>query len=458
MTYFIGKRISIIKGGQKVAGDFGERFIEDYVENLQIFESMSSPSIEVRLTLNDYADFAQTLTGTELYKIELSTPISDRTLYVRANGVVNKVPDSKGSQMYTIVCYSEEYLRNESKNIFGHTEVIFGDTSAANIVKTIVRGKDYLNSEKNIFIEESLNKHSITVPNWRPLDVIGYLAERSYRKNEKAAKNKLQSGYVFYENALGFNFHTIDKMIEGVKATRKIDMPTDPKKGTAALYEYTLSPVGLNPESEGIDSEVFRAEGFSILEEGNLFRRMRNGNITGYSVGFDPISLNSSQVGLSSDMPEKAFKYHLNDMWSDMEHLDLNKGGNPISVVDSTIKNYVDTPRRVRYNMLPNKIYDTKNDLNRPNYAEVSLMDTYRSVRISSLKHIQGRLRVKGNLDLYSGRGVKIRIPSIKKEGVGKRYDDPRYSGRYLITSVTHNITGDQMTTICDVCRDSLPI
>ena len=81
-----------------------------------------------------------------------------------------------------------------------------------------------------------------------------------------------------------------------------------------------------------------------------------------------------------------------------------------------------------------------------------------RDSRRSSLDNITAKCRVNGNLDLYAGKGVKIKIPSTAPIAEGRGYDnDPRYSGMYLITDVTHQIQGDQMFTVLNLKRDAIP-
>ena len=456
----VAKRISIIRNGEPFANAFGARFIEDYVEELTIMESINSMTVEMELVINDFGGMFNYLTGTELFKVEISTTNSDKTYFMRANGVESRVVDGKGAEQYIIRCYSEEYLRNEGKNIFGHTAVLFNDnTEASNIVKTLMKDQRYLNSTKRIYAEESLNFHSAVIPSWRPFDLIAFLCQRSYRKNKPLTADKFQGGFQFFESGLGYHFTSIDKMIEDVRNT-KVGTNTDPNTGRTAMYEYSLVPKGMSGGiAQGGGDDYFALEGFSVVEEGNLFRRMRDGLFSGYSIGFDPVSIKSSQVGLSSDLPTSAFQYHVADMWNNMEHLDTKRGGNPTVVVDNGIKSFVDTPRRVRYNVIPNNIFDTRSNVNTLNYSQISLLDTYDYVRRSTLKNMIAKAKMSGNLDLYAGKGVKIKIPQSQQADntKGIRDNDPQYSGKYLIAAVTHTVKGDEMTTLLELRRDSIP-
>ena len=75
-------------------------------------------------------------------------------------------------------------------------------------------------------------------------------------------------------------------------------------------------------------------------------------------------------------------------------------------------------------------------------------------MRIESLKTIEVQITIPGNMDLYVGSGIDIVIPTTSKSGsTAKR--DPRYSGRYLIASLTHDTNGTSMTTELLLMKDS---
>ena len=82
----------------------------------------------------------------------------------------------------------------------------------------------------------------MVIPNWRPIDVVYWVAERSVRKSKKGGV--LQNGFNFWESSLGFHFKSIDKMIDDVNNQK--EGYTDKQKGQPALYTYTYSPKNLS--------------------------------------------------------------------------------------------------------------------------------------------------------------------------------------------------------------------
>ena len=187
---------------------------------------------------------------------------------------------------------------------------------------------------------------------------------------------------------------------------------------------------------------------------------LRHGIYSGYSVGFDPVSITSSKMGLSKDMSSTAYTYDLEDIWPRMAHLNAGKSVNPLGKVDSTMRKHMNTPKRIRYCGLPNQSFDPKFQNNpQASYEQLAELQAYRYIRRATLNHINLKVVIPGNLDLYPGSGIDIIIPSIAKSGGGYGRStsvDRKYSGRYLIKTLTHSMTQDKMRTELELMKDSI--
>ena len=123
--------------------------------------------------------------------------------------------------------------------------------------------------------------------------------------------------------------------------------------------------------------------------------------------------------------------------------------------MDETVQELINYPKRVRYSMLPNQIFDPKYQNNpQKNYENLVELQAYQWMRIESLKNVKLQITIPGNLDLYAGAGIDIIIPATQKSGKKTKIDE-RYSGRYLIASLTHSTTGATMKTELLLMKDS---
>lgn len=437
-------KVFLRRDGERLKNVEGSDNISDFVAGIMIKESIHQTCMECVLVIEDSAGLIGALTGTEEVEIFVKTPLGDRQFKFRSIGITNRMKGTN-TDSYTLKCMSEEGIRNESLNVFGHSNVLFGDTEGSEIVKTLLKDKKFLGSNKRFYSEKTLNTHSFISPNFRPLDVLYMVAQRSIRKPK--AGGMLQNGFTFFENALGFHFKSYDKMIEDVSRQAEIT-ETDFIKGLARMYLYDMSDPAINESKD-----QFRLKGVGFTEETNYMKPLRNGTYSGYSIGFDPVSLPSSQIGLSEDMPTSTYRYSLRDIWNSMEHLDGRTSVNPYSQVDKTIKEYVNSSRRIRYNILPNRVFDEKTGQPQATYNELSQLEAYEFLRIQSLKNVKVSVEMPGNIDLYAGTGIDIHVPANYNEAV--KEVDRRYSGRYLITTVIHSFSPTTMSTSLEICKDS---
>jgi hypothetical protein len=448
--------VNIYRDGEKLTNSKGKDDLRDYVRTIEVYESITSATLEMQLVISDSGGLIGTLTGSELFRIQLTGTVYDRTYYMRSYNIQSRSRVNQTSDIYIVNLVSDEFVKNEVVNIFGNTEVIFkGNTETSQIVKKILKGgatasdsKKYLGTKKKLFLEETLNRHTFIIPNWRPFDAIYWMCQRSVRKSQKGGT--LQNGFAFFENALGYHFKSIDKMIDDIN--NQTGDQTNPNTGKVRLYSYTQSPKNIGNGSE----DQFRISKVVFPEEKNFLMGLRHGSWSGFSIGFDPNTLSNSRYGESTDMSVDAHRYSISSEWKKMSHLKGGRNTNPISNMDKEIQSLIGYPKRVRYTVLPNQIFDPKNQDNpQKNYEQLVELQAYQWMRFESLKSTKLQIEIPGNLDLYVGSGIDITIPGTFKEG-DKPKIDPRFSGRYLIAGLTHKILGTTMNTELLLMKDSI--
>ena len=140
-----------------------------------------------------------------------------------------------------------------------------------------------------------------------------------------------------------------------------------------------------------------------------------------------------------------------------MAHIGGTNYKNPVTLMDDEIQTIINKPKRVRYTMMPNQIFDPKYvDNPQKNYNELVELQAYEYLRRETFKNIKLLITVPGNLDLYAGFGIIVKIPATFKAGNTPQMDR-KYSGRYVIVGVRHH-TGDglKMKTELLLARDSM--
>lgn len=443
-------RLSLFRDGKRLSNKEGAFNLYNFCRGWEIRERLDSSTVEASFVFEDSAGIVNMMTGHEELKLQVITSIVDRTYNFRIYCVHSRSRTNPSNDVFMVEAVSTEFITNESVNVFGQSEVIFkGDIEASSIVQNLLTNTRYLNSKKKIFVEETINNQKFTAPNWRPLDTIYWLAQRSVRKSRKGGI--LQNGFVFYENGLGYHFRSIDGLIDDIN-DQTFDKKTNKLTGKPRCYKYHYSP----KKVDNTGADAFAISGVTFPREKHLLELMRDGSYSGYSVGFDPVTLGSSKMGMSTELTTDDPTYQLDSIWDKMSHLDGKKTVNPLTQLDPMVHKMIGKPRRIRYSFLPNQTFDPK-FINNPqaNYQELIDLQAYQFMRLESLKNIQLKITIPGNLDLYVGGGIDVIIPANFKSGRQTPLDR-KYSGRYLISSVKHNTTGTILYTELDLLKDSV--
>ena len=449
--------ISLIRDGEVLKSDDGGQNLVGFLRGWELYESIESGTIEGTFIFEDSAGISNVFSGSELIKFQVRGTIATRTYHLRSYNISSRSKTGQTTDVFIIQACSDEYIINEASNIFGNSEKIFKKTESSAIVKDIVRQTKYLGSGKKLFAEESLNKHQFIAPNWRPMDAIYWIAQRSIRK--KKTGGGFQNGFTFFENAFGYHFKSIDGMIEDINK-QDVETKTNETTGVARLYKYVYSIKKI----DGGAGDQFKIDSVSFPEERNFLMGLRHGAWSGYSVGFDPVTVNQSRWGgESSELSADMYKYKVSASWKSMSHLGGKNAVNPMSRLDNEFKNIVDNPKRVRYSILPNQIFDKKWYNNIPglgknsqkNYEALVELQAYQWMRMETMKNTRVQVVVPGNLDLYGGYGIHITLPSTEKTG-SKTKMDKRFSGRYMIVTISHKGTPDNFSSELLLMKDGV--
>ena len=197
----VSTRVNVYRNGQLVTNANGASDLSEFVRGIEIFESITSATLEGRLVFQDNAGLINSFTGSELFKITIQGSVYDSSYYMRAYNIEARSRNNQSSEVYIINLASDEYIKNEVSNVFGNSEVIFNkNVKPKNILETLIKSTNYLGSKKRVFVEDTLNTHKFIAPNWRPFDCIYWMCNRSIRQGSPG--KDLQSGYVFFENLL----------------------------------------------------------------------------------------------------------------------------------------------------------------------------------------------------------------------------------------------------------------
>ena len=75
----VGVKLTVIRDGKVLQNARGNSDIGDFVAGIEIFESMTSATLEAKIIIGDTAGFLGAMTGSELLEVQILGTIIDKT-------------------------------------------------------------------------------------------------------------------------------------------------------------------------------------------------------------------------------------------------------------------------------------------------------------------------------------------------------------------------------------------
>ena len=412
----------------RIKSSSGAKFniAERLIVSMSFYESIFSNTFNGLIEIVDTANLPTNLpiTGQDFFEIKLITPgiegesIIDHVFVI--NQILSRRDVSTGAQSYVFSLVSPESFRNNRTRV----SASFTDVNS-NIVKNVMRDLKLIASNKDIFIEKTNGLRKHIVPNLRPFDFIRRLTRES-----TSAKSNNSPHYLFYENARGFNFITLDTL-------------------------YNKLPV----ESFETQDKVMMESNLKI-EVGQDLK-----NILSFTIGKSQDTLLASRGGLLSskltmyNIFNKEYKVYTHNYFRDFDKF-TRIDENPIyndTEIDEQGNNIADFPD-ANINLHPTSNSEGVNVSFDGNTTDNQAENWLLSTRSKLLELDVGQaveLEVHGRTGLCVGDKINLNLPVSGKTLKGEELDKV-YSGDYLITDLSHkfdlnpHVHGILMTVVKD--------
>ena len=448
-TDFSLKSVAIARVGETEGYD-----IKQMIHSFSYIENVTSPFVAATMLVVDSAGFMNDLPiqGGETVVVTVQTSVTNEPQEYQLSvwRVANRGTQGK-AQVYTLGLTSVEALNNECVRLLKKLEGKPDD-----IIKKMLR--EDLKTEKDFFPAEATTQFAVKMlpANRRPFDIISSLAVKSVASGSSAAsgssggssssneKEKVSgsAGYFFWENKRGYNFFSVDSLLDKEKG----DIPT--------WGPYIQKPAN---QSDGSDDRFTIAQA-TFLSEVDIMTSMRMGKYSSLLVFFN-----------HSTGQYHEYHYSVRDAYKDMKHLGAQNTPSLIKFGDKDISDY---PTRIVSTLIDHESwynepgiasYEEEDGADTPNefcdfhkhYAAQSLM------RYELLKNQRATIVVPGNSEICAGDRIDIKLINKVPTKVAKDQPyDQESSGIYLIEEVTHTYDttegmNGKFTTTLRLMRDS---
>ena len=340
--------------------------------------------------------------------------------YFYVASVTNVLID-EGSETFTLNLVSREAITNETVRVgkkFPTSQKI------SDSVKDIL--KNYLKVDKIDGVEETQNPYGFIGNMKKPFTILTWLASKSVSGESKSSKDS-SAGYVFYETKGGFNFKSIDNLME--------------QKPYKKTFRFTPGVISSNDSKK--DFKILR---YNIDRNQDLIGKLERGAYSSYRYYINPVSFKPIiSVFKSDDYVGKTS--NLGDKEVSLPKIDQNS--------DKTLG---DLPTRIFVGMLDvgtvEKDASTKgwnNSVERN--ADPAKIHAQSMMRYNQIFTQVVEIQIPLNTNLTAGSVIRCEFPQLAT--TKRKETDPETSGLYMIKELAHYFDGKGSYSKLKLVRDT---
>ena len=283
------------------------------------------------------------------------------------------------------------------------------DGKISDHIKTILTDLKYLNTNKNIDIEETDNNYNFIGNNKKPFYTAIWLSKKAVPKGVQSGNT---AGYFFYETSDGFKFKSVDNLLS------EIDLNTGNKKNYKSLI-YTQTP-------DGVGKNIPPGYSAKILEHnvddvsGNMQSKLEIGSYSTKTILFNPFNCYYEVVLPKVEITEKKLKLAGKQLPKFNPEFKTSFTRTQYTLIDTGTLPTGDTKQQIEKSKEKN--FDPKNILNQSTMRYNQLFSTRTTVTIVA------------DFSLHAGDLIFI------DAGVPGQELGTLHSGLYLIADLCHYI------------------
>jgi hypothetical protein len=354
--------------------------------------------------------------------LDFSKKVEDY-LYVSS---ITDVISETNQESFTLHLVSREAITNETTRVFGKypTSLKISDS-----VEKIL--KETLKTNKIGTIDKSSNKYGFIGNMRKPFTVLVWLASKTVPE----VSEKATAGFLFYQTQDGFQFRSVDNLINQPVRTDK--------NGSPVIYTYSQVNEAYDDTNNKVNNN-FKILNYFTEKNQNLIEKLRLGTYASHRMFFNPLNFSISK------QEEGVFK--LKDYAGKTKNLGSQIKLPPLS--EGSDKTLGDVPTRII-----TAVYDvgtmepgTSKEINsdQKEYQSQVLM-RYNILFTQTLSVI-----VPSNTNLRAGDLIECRFPKITQ--ANEKEFDTETSGLYMIKELCHHFDPNNSYTSMKLVKDTFGI
>ena len=353
-----------------------------------------------------------------------SLDFTEPTKNFYVSGIENVMIDGERESL-VLNLVSREAITNETVRV---GKKFSTDSNISNTVRDIL--KNYIKTDKINQIETTMNNYGFIGNMKKPFQILTWLASKSISGESEESSGGNSAGFFFYQTKDGFNFRSIDSLVE--------QKPFD--------RDYRYAPNVISTEDPNKDFKIIE---YNINQNIDLMNKLERGAYSSQRYYINPVS----------------FAPYINHFKSS-DYVDNIKtlGDNEVEFPSAPMSEIEDdvslgnTPTRIftaMYDVGTLEENASKRGWNDPveRNADPVMIDAQSRMRYSLLHTQVAEMVVPLNTNLTAGTVIRCEFP---RNDLEKRHvPDPDSSGLYMIKELSHYYDVEGSFTRLKLLRDT---
>jgi hypothetical protein len=360
-------------------------------------------------------------------KSEVAGNLYTTEKYFRVYKISERLLTNNSTETYTLHFCTEEFFLSQQIKLSRSCP----GKKISEIVYDILN-KDLMIDKKYIRLQETEGVFDLVLPYKNPYETIQWVSKYAKPIGKKGAD------FLFYENAEGFNFYSLQNLFSQNSYNRYIYMPRNLGDKFSGLKTSELARNLI-----GLKSYVF-------LNTFDSLYGTTTGAFSNRVYSIDPLTRTYKITDFNyENYFENATTLNKHSITPKLKN---RLGKTPTESYEAVVKVVTSNAGQKKALGISEKPWEVANDLFVENYI------SHRFSQIALSHYSRIKIAVAGDPNLTVGMIIDIFLPSNKGSGTGYNVGevDEYNSGRYMITAIRHIIDSNKKyETIIEVVKDS---
>ena len=353
-----------------------------------------------------------------------SLDFTEPTKNFYVSGIENVMIDGERESL-VLNLVSREAITNETVRV---GKKFSTDSNISNTVRDIL--KNYIKTDKINQIETTMNNYGFIGNMKKPFQILTWLASKSISGESEESSGGNSAGFFFYQTKDGFNFRSIDSLVEQEPFDR----------------DYRYAPNVISTEDPNKDFKIIE---YNINQNIDLMNKLERGAYCSQRYYINPVSFDPFiKVFKSSDYVDKISTLGENKV--EFPSVPMSEQEDAIPLGDSPTRIF-----SAMYDIGTLEENASKEGFNDPvkRNADPSMIDAQSRMRYSLLHTQIAEIVVPLNTNLSAGSVIRCEFPRNDLET--RHVPDPDSSGLYMIKELSHYYDVEGSFTRLKLLRDT---